>query len=268
MDAHRFAYNVDGGVKMSLLDLTPDVEYPESDGRPMGETDLHINCMFRLRDQLKYHFREQRVYVGCDLLVYYEKGNPQRFVVPDHFVVKDCETNERRTYKIWEEGNKPPDVVFEVTSRSSRENDLTVKPSIYAQIGVQEYFLYDPTQEYLVPPLQGFRMKAGKYVRIKPNRSGALACHELNLLLRLEKEEERTRRFKLVIIDAQTGQSLPTLAEANQTRADTERARADAEHQARLAAEVRAQRAETELRYLRDTLGKQDQSGESERSES
>jgi hypothetical protein len=47
------------------------VDYPESDGQPMGETDVHRDAMFRIIELLKRHFRHQKVYVSGDLLLYY-----------------------------------------------------------------------------------------------------------------------------------------------------------------------------------------------------
>ncbi len=81
---------------------------------------------------------------GQRLALYYEEGEPTRFVVPDDFLVFDCDPGLRRVYKVWEE-RKSPDVVFEVTSRSTSRQDLVDKPVIYERIGVKEYFLYDPT---------------------------------------------------------------------------------------------------------------------------
>jgi Uma2 family endonuclease len=71
---------------------------------------------------------------------------------------------------VWEEG-KGPDVVIEVTSLKTRHQDETEKPAIYAKLGVQEYFLYDPLREYLDPPLQGYRRtEAGSYAPIPTTR--------------------------------------------------------------------------------------------------
>ncbi len=92
-----------------------EIEYPETDGQPMGETDLHIDWMIRLRDMLKQRYRGQQVYVASNLLLYFEAGNPRRFVVPDLFVVKQSDPGFRRTYKLWEEG-RAPHAVIEVTS--------------------------------------------------------------------------------------------------------------------------------------------------------
>jgi hypothetical protein len=75
-----------------------DVDYPESDGKPMAESDLHRRWMIRIYDLLSYRYRGQQVYVGSDLLLYYTEGLPHDFVVPDDFVVLDCDPGERRTF--------------------------------------------------------------------------------------------------------------------------------------------------------------------------
>ena len=125
---------------MNLIQTVDQVvEYPDSDGKPMGETDLHRDWMVRILEIMRYRYRGQRVYVASDLIVYYEDGDPTKSVVPDDFVVKECDPGRRRTFKIWEEG-KAPDVVFEVTSRGSRREDATWKPQIYARLGILEYF--------------------------------------------------------------------------------------------------------------------------------
>ena len=217
---------------MSLPQAATETVYPESDGKPMGETDLHRDWMVRIIDLLRYRYRGQRVYVSGDLLVYYEQGSPSRFVVPDAFVVKDCDPGRRRVYKVWEEG-KPPDVVFETTSRSTQREDTVFKPQSYARIGIGEYFLYDPASEYLAPPLQGYRLADDGYDVIRPDAAGTLVCEQLGILLRLEDGE-------LVMRDARTGQRLQTSGEAAEARAAEE-------------ASAR-QELESELKRLRDQL--------------
>ncbi len=139
--------------------IPPRVIYPETDGKPMTETDLHAQCLIYLRTALDYYFRKDpNVYVSGNLMLYYEEGNPSASVSPDVFVVKGVSKKERRVYKLWEEG-KSPDVVVELTSRSTRLEDLGNKRALYAEFGVAEYFIYDPHQEYLKPPLQGHRLE-------------------------------------------------------------------------------------------------------------
>ena len=120
------------------------IHYPESDGKPMGETDVHIDALIYLREALKDYFRdESQVYVAGNMFLYYEEGNPAACLAPDVFVVQGVAKGERRTYKLWEE-SQPPTVVFEITSRGTQLEDLGTKRAVYAMLGVREYFLYDP----------------------------------------------------------------------------------------------------------------------------
>src|SRR5437879_7353509 len=120
-----------------------EIVYPESDGKPMAESDLHRDWMVRIIELLKAHFADQRVYVSGNLLVYYVEGDPKRSVAPDVFVVKGLEQRDRRNFKIWEEG-KGPDFILENTSKKTRREDKGKKMELYAQLQVPEYFLYDP----------------------------------------------------------------------------------------------------------------------------
>jgi len=252
---------------MSIANSVEQLEYPESDGLPMGETDTHRRWMVRIDELLSYLLREQRAYVGSNLLVYYEPGKPSRFVVPDNFVVFDCEPGERRVFNIWEE-ERVPDVVFEVTSQSTRQEDLVKKPLIYEAMGVREYFLFDPTASYLKPALQGFRLTEGRLVLMEPS-ADELICETLGVNLRLSGND-------LLFIDSVSGDRLLTESEANRVkakeegvraeeerlradkekeRADFEHSRADAEQFARLAAERRVQDLENQLKRLGEING-------------
>jgi Uma2 family endonuclease len=220
---------------MSTAQILPEIEYPESDGKPVAETDIHFEWMQYLRNVLKFRYRGQRVYVATNLFVYYVQGDPRKCVAPDDFVVKDCDPGPRRTFRTWIE-QRTPDVVFEVTSSSTRRQDQASKPRTYGRIGVKELFLYDPTQDWLDPPLQGFRFERGRKVRIPPDTSGALECRELGLLLRLEDG-------RLALFDARTGERLLTEAQAAEARA--------------LTAEERALAAESEVQRLREELARE-----------
>ena len=191
---------------MSVASTNTSIEYPESDGRPMGETDWHIESTLRLRELLKHRYRGQNVYVASDLLVYYNEGVLQDYIVPDGFVVLDCSPQRRRIFQTWKE-QRVPNVVFEFTSKSTRRTDEVFKPRIYAEIGVAEYFLYDPQDEYLKPCLQGYRLAGeGTYVRIDFNAQGQLESLQLGVTLEVDGE--------LVLRDTVTGQALLTEAES------------------------------------------------------
>jgi Uma2 family endonuclease len=163
------------------------IHYPESDGKPMGETDIHRDEMVRQIELLRAYYAGQRVYVSGNLLVYYERGNPKKFVVPDCLVAKGLSPKKRRTYKTWVEG-KTPDVMFETTSRKTKKKDSVDKLELYARLGVKEYFLFDPEQDYLDPPLQGYRLVDEAFAPIELDAEGYLPSLELDLLLRVDAD--------------------------------------------------------------------------------
>ena len=223
----------------AITTATTQIHYPETDGKPMAETDLHIDAMIYLREALKDHFRDApEVYVAANMLLYYEEGNAAACVAPDVFVVQGVAKHERRIYKVWEEG-QPPTVVFEITSRGTRLEDLGTMRALYAMLGVREYFVYDPLGEYLQPPLQGYRLHEGEYQRLPPGSAGELVSQVLALELRLEEG-------RLRVINPATGDRLLTPAEAQAARRAEAAARRVAETElGRLRAELARLRGET-----------------------
>jgi Uma2 family endonuclease len=219
---------------------TSEIVYPTRDGKPMAETELHMGDMIDTIQVLEDHFADQpNVYVWGNLLLYYEEGNPRKHVSPDVLVALGVPKEPKRDhYLVWKEG-KAPDLVTEITSKSTKREDQTKKFEIYRDIlKVPEYFLFDPTEDYLDPPLQGYRLFRRRYVPIK-----AVAGRLPSEVLGLHLERDGT---KLRLFDPTTGLRLPTRLEARQAaehRAEVESQRAEAERQR---AEAERQRAEAE----------------------
>ena len=146
------------------------VDYPCSDDQPMAESEFQLVPMLYVLTVLRTHFRHRDdVYVGGDMFLYYQEGNPAAVVAPDVFVVigapKRAE-RPRNSYKLWAEP-KEPGFVLEVVSPSTWETDRDTKSALYASLGVAEYWLFDPTREHLSPPLRGLRL-AGRAYRDLP----------------------------------------------------------------------------------------------------
>ena len=113
----------------------PEPEYPESDGAPMGETGFHVIATLGLLGTLKQYFRDELdVYVAADMFFYYEKGNPKKNKAPDVMVIRGVGNHERRVFKLWEE-KAGPCVIFEVTSKSTKNEDTVEKKKLYASLG-------------------------------------------------------------------------------------------------------------------------------------
>ena len=230
---------------MSVIPLRRDVHYPESDGKPMGETEVHIREIMYLLQALDEHLRTRAdVYVGADMLLYYVEGNPKQFVVPDVFVTLGVSRGQRRIYKLWDEG-APPTLIVEVTSDSTRNEDLSRKKELYQRLGVREYFLYDPLKDYLDPALQGFRLVNGRYLPIPLRPGGELVSETLGAAFRIEERGVR-------VVDGATGK--PILSDEEVRAAQ----RADAERISRLEAEIERLRGLAESRESRDSKDSRD----------
>ncbi len=168
------------------------VIYPESDGRPMTESDATRDYLLYSVEALRLYFKSRgSVYVSGNLFIYYEEGNPKAVISPDVFVVFGVSHRKRRSYKSWQEGNKLPSFILEITSKTTKKQDQESKPQLYASLGVQEYFQYDPTADYLQPQLQGARLVNGVYepltVRYTPDKIAFIHSDVLGLDLQLRE---------------------------------------------------------------------------------
>ena len=241
---------------MAILHPLATVEYPSSDGLPIAESDFQRKPLMSAVEALDIYFQHRTdVYVSGNMFIYYEEGNPEAVVAPDVFIVLGTTKRDRTSYMLWEEP-KGPDFVLEITSRSTRTKDQGPKRGTYAFLGVQEYFQYDPTHDYLVPALQGARLVAGSYQALLPTTlpDGTLVLHSevLGFDVRLE---EGTLRF----YDPVTGQKLLSHAEIEQALRAVEQARREAEARAgreeaaRQAAEARIAELEARLRAQGNT---------------
>ena len=221
--------------------------YPESDGKPMAETDMHAMAIIDLRHRFDGFFADNLdTYVSGTIMMYDVEGPGRTAVSPDILVSFGIGKKLRRTYKVWEEG-KPPDFVMEFSSKGTFQNDLGHKKAHYASMGIPEYFLCDIDRRYLPTPLMGFRLKDGIYERIPENADGSISSVTLGVSFHLLDEG-------LAVYDEATGQQLQTPAEAAEQRAEQEATARAREAAARAEAEAEASRLREELERLKAHL--------------
>ncbi len=238
---------------------TKTIRYPESDGKPMGETDLHRQEMVREINALELYFAGQQVYVSGNILVYYVEGNPKKCFCPDVLVAKGLQPRTRRTFQFWRE-RVVPQVVIEVTSNKTKKQDQRDKPRLYAELGIREFFLFDPTEDYLFPQLQGNRLVDGQYRPIKLEADGALISEELGL--RLIPEDDQLVFYRLDngarLLTSEEGRlaNARKLDAAEGLLADTKEKLASTEGKLSAAQEVLS-KYEAELARLRNELSRQ-----------
>ena len=213
------------------------IVYPDSDGEPMAENDSQLTAMLDAISMLREWFDDREdVYAGGDMLIYYHMNDNETRVAPDVFVVFGTEKYKRNSWIVWREG-KAPDIVMELASGSTWRRDMREKRDIYAEMGVTEYWRFDPTSNYFNPPLVGERLADGDYtaVSLETDDDGIMRGHSDVLDLDICALPDGELRF----YDPASGQWLRTHHE---------------ESTARQEAEAALQAAEEELRLLREQL--------------
>jgi Uma2 family endonuclease len=227
---------------MTLASLIQEeIDYPDTDGEPMAESDFQRKPLTYLVEALDLHFQTQpEVYVSGNLLIYYQPGNPKASVAPDVFIVFGVQKRPRRIYQTWVEG-KAPQVIIEITSHTTKTKDEKDKPLLYQRLGVTEYFQYDPTGDYLRPALRGRRLnelQQYQEMSIETLTNGTLSLTSPLLGLDLHLYQGQLRLFNPL-----NGDYLLTYAEA-------ECARRTAEAQVQ-EAQAKIKQLEAELARLR-----------------
>jgi Uma2 family endonuclease len=226
---------------------------PEIWQEPLAESPVHLAVIFYLLHALRWIFRErQDVCIEGDCAVQYDPKDLRRHVAPDVFVSFGVPRKRpRNSYATWIEG-KGLDVVFEVTSESSKDEDLGKKLAIYRDVlGVKEYVIFDPKGEWLEPRLRLFRRAGSKLVRVAgPEDELKLSLREIDIDIFPLGDELRVRNrltgeIVLPVDDVYLG-----YGQAEDARRQAEDARRQAEETAR-AALARQAELEAELRRLR-----------------
>ena len=226
-----------------------DPLYPSSDGLPLAENDWQLEAILDAVGVLKIRYQDRPdVYVSGDLLIYYEEGNPRKSVAPDVFVVFGTAQHKRNVYKLWEEP-KAPDFILEVASKNTWREDLGRKRALYAELGVREYWLFDPKDEYFDPVLQGLVLREGAYralPALMENGARTIRSEVLGLDLRAENGELRFR-------DPAGGRYLKSHAESAAAEAEATKALAE-ERAARAEATKALRAAEARIAELEERL--------------
>jgi len=157
----------------------------------MEDIDMSEHSHFRmiacLYSSLRALFgQEGAPYVAVQTPLHYDERHPLLAKQPDLMLIKGVNGQERPRYQLWEEG-QVPSVIFEITSGTTWMEDLVNKSSLYMQLGVKEYFIFDPYGEFLRDYVQGLRLveKDGRreYLPITPNKDGSLTSQVLETTL-------------------------------------------------------------------------------------
>ncbi len=210
---------------MTTLDLTPEITCPPTDlwsDEPPLESDLHLQQIILLLTSLDWLWQDKNdYYASGNLTIYYNERQLKKrdFCGPDFFVVLDTEKRPRKSWVVWGEEGKYPNIIIEILSDSTANIDRTTKKNLYQNIfRTPDYFWFDPnTLEF-----QGFTLMGGQYQPITPNEQGYLWSEQLGLYLGVFENKLRYFTFE--------GELVPTPSEsALQERIAKETAQQEAE---------------------------------------
>jgi Uma2 family endonuclease len=242
-------------ILASIAALPTEDDLPYDDGVPM-ETARHRDQMWTLIYSLQTYWSDRpRNYVSGNMFLYYDPQNLKKFRGPDFFVVLDVEDRERKSWVVWQEGMRFPDVIIELLSDSTREIDKGEKKTLYERVfHTTEYYLYDPlSQEFL-----GYHLHSGHYEPVTPDEQGKVYSPSTGLYLAVRDGWLRWLTPEGIVIP--TPEELAVLerqrADQAQQRADQERQRADQERQRADQERQRAEQAERLLEMYRQRFGK------------
>ena len=147
---------------------------------------------------------EGAVFIGSNIPLRTNPRNRREHEAPDYYLARNVNVAAIRgetAYNLWEVG-KPPEWALEVASPSTYERDLYEKPDRYAEIGIGEYWMFDPTGGDLYgQSLMGFELVDGRYepVELVRNEHGLLSGCSRGLGVRLCVVEESEREGLLRI---------------------------------------------------------------------
>lgn len=225
-------------------DLT--IEYPEEDGEPLAETDFqYIPLTYTVAALRARYASREDIYVAGNMLLYYRMNHPEFSVAPDVFAVIGARGNHKRSsWFTWRE-NAAPAFVMEIASVSTWRNDGANKRAIYAEIGVTEYWRFDPTGECFNPALIGERLIDGVYqpIEVAEDEGGILRGYSDVLMLDLCA----LPNMELRLYDPEREEWLLNYDEEQAARQAAE-LQVQAERDARQAAELRIRELETLLK--------------------
>ncbi|MGD1905699.1 MAG: Uma2 family endonuclease [Leptolyngbyaceae cyanobacterium] len=200
--------------EVNPAEVSEAIVFPPGDlnsDEPPVETELHLRQILLLIQCLERYWSDrQDFYAFGNLTVYYSprqrksedflekhsepllqaksKEAVQSIFGPDFFVVKGAERKPRKSWVVWEEDGRYPNLIVELLSDSTAATDRGLKKQLYQDtFRTPDYFLFDPhTLEF-----QGFHLVDGTYQDLQPNQQGWLWSEQLQLFLGIDDQQLR-----------------------------------------------------------------------------
>ncbi len=231
-------------------------QLPSENGEPM-ESDRHREQMNLLIDSLRDHWAHRDdFYVAGNMFVYFSELQTRKndFRGPDVFVALDVVKKDRKSWVLWEEGGRFPNVVIELTSPSTKTIDYEEKLRVYERIWrVSTYVIFDP----FTLELTAFQNTADGFAPAT-FVDGSVVVSGMNLSLGVRPTRlSGGGTMGLRWIDrGAVVMTRDERADTERERANTERERANTERERANTERARADAAEARIRELEALLAK------------
>ncbi|NJO41541.1 MAG: Uma2 family endonuclease [Cyanobacteria bacterium CRU_2_1] len=211
-----------------LADLMPDATQLESD-EPEMESSLHYIQLALLVTCLEWFWRDRTdFFIGANLTIYFSRQQLRNrdFRGPDFFLVKQTQKRPRKSWVVWEEDGKYPDLIIELLSDSTANVDRTLKKALYQdRFRTSEYFWFSPDDMELM----GYRLAGQTYQTIAPNPAGLFWSETLELYLGVHNQQLRYFSPQGQLVQTPTEDAEAAQQQAEQARQQAEQARQRAE---------------------------------------
>jgi Uma2 family endonuclease len=240
----------------------PDARLLLSD-EPEMESSLHYAQLLLLVSCLEWFWQDRTdFFIGANLTIYFSRQQLKNrdYRGPDFFLVKNTTNEPRPSWVVWEEDGRYPNIIIELLSDSTANQDRTIKKQLYQdRFHTSEYFWFSPdTLEF-----QGFRLVGAMYIAIPADDRGWRWSEELELFLGIHQGKlryftptgdlvpnfreavasEQQKAEAAIQAEQQKAEAAIQLAEAERVKAEAERVKAEAER-------VKAQQLAGKLREL------------------
>lgn len=173
---------------------TSGIIFPPSNllsDEPPLETYRHLAQIIVLLTSLEWWWKDRNDFFAAgNLTIYYnlQQLRSRDFRGPDFFVVLNIERKERKSWVVWEENGKYPNLIIEILSETTAVTDRELKKQIYQDtFRTPDYFWFDLyTLEFA-----GFHLLDGQYQALAANPQGWLWSQQLGLYLGIHAEQLR-----------------------------------------------------------------------------
>lgn len=252
----------DTATKRSPIKPAQIVRYYDThqrEGEELSQNLFHFLVIEYLLGVLKWLYAGQEVGFASNVSFYHTESSDEPGISPDIAIVDELVINglpneQLPSYHIGVNGPAPR-VVIEVSSPSTWRIDLENKPGRYQELGVAEYFAFDPGR----PPLWrdrwlthqrllGWRRNAaGQMVEIQKRGDGALWSEQLNSWLVLLEGDSFLRLYTpegVLRIDQVKFEQLQKQIAEEQAEAEKQQREALERENARLLEELRRLKGE------------------------